>query len=222
MNPDVLVPIIVVAGFIALVGGVIFLGKWLDRRRTEAMQQFARDKGLHFTGSNQDLWTLLSTFKLFGKGRNQELRNAMTGSRDLGQVHLADYRYLTGSGKHKQMHHFTIAALRTSGRAAPAFFCRKQLRFLDALGAMLGGQDINFDDDPEFSKRYVLQTSDDEQRVRHFFSPRLRESLVALAGKNPQVEVQDDVLLLHFGRQLKPRELEGLLTDVINLRRNWS
>ncbi len=220
MEPAV---IIIIVGVVAFIGGLIWLVFWLEKKRTEFMQNYAREKGFTFTGKDQQLWQLLETFKLFDKGHSRELRNAMAGPKDVGQVHFADYRYTTGSGKNRTTHEQTIIVVRTPGRAAPPFFARRQNRFFDAIGKMLGGQDINFDDDPAFSKAYVLQTSGDEQQLRHFFSPRLRETLVGLSGKSPQVEVKDDTLLIHFGRRLKKVEdLDALMADAVNLRRTWN
>ena len=45
-------------------------------------------------------------------------------------------------------------------------FVRRAL--FDALGKLFGGQDINFDEDEAFSSAWVLQTTDDEARVRSF------------------------------------------------------
>ena len=50
------------------------------------------------------------------------------------------------------------------------------LALFDALGKMFGGQDINFDDDPDFSKAYVLQTNGDEERLRQFMNSKLRSA----------------------------------------------
>lgn len=215
--------VVVVIGAVGLVGGLVYLVYWLEKKRTEFMQEYAQARGFTFLGVDRELWALLDGFKLFSQGHSRELKNAMRGVKAFGEVHLADYTYVTGSGKHRTTHQQTIAVVRTPGRAAPHFFARRQNAFFDALGKMFGGQDINFDDDPDFSKAYVLQTAGDEQQLRNFMSPRLREALTALAPKKPSLEASGELLLVHFGRRLKkPEELDALLLDTSNVRHNWS
>lgn len=216
-------PVVLVVGVVGLIGGLIWLAYWLEKKRTEFMQGYAESKGLTFLGANQELWKQLETFKLFGQGHSRKLRNAMRGLKEVGEVHVADYKYVTGSGKHQQTHEQTIVVVRTPGRAAPHFFARRQNAFFDAIGKVFGGQDINFDDDPEFSKAWVLQTAGDERLLRNFMSPQLRETLTRLANKKPQLEASGELLLLHFSRRLKKHEdLDGLLADATNVRRHWS
>ena len=81
---------------------------------------------------------------------------------------------------------------------------------------------INFDDDETFSKAYVLQTSGDENQLRQFMSPRLRETFNRLADKNLILEVNGDVMVIHQGRRLKPEQVSELIADAVNIRRNWS
>jgi hypothetical protein len=215
--------VVLVVGVIGLIGGLIYLSIWLEKKRTEFMQGYAQNKGFTFLGANHELWQQLETFKLFSQGHSRELKNAMRGVKEVGEVHVADYTYVTGSGKHRQVHHQTIVVVRTPGRAAPHFFARRQNSFFDALGKMFGGQDINFEDDPAFSKAFVLQTAGDEQLLRNFMSPRLREALTGLSNKKPQLEASGELLLVHFSRRLKKHDdIDALLSDTTNVRRNWS
>ena len=120
------------------------------------------------------------------------------------------------------MHRQTICVLKTPGRLAPHFFVRRQRALFDALGKAFGGQDINFDDDVPFSKAYVLQTTGDEQQLRGFMTSALRETLNRMADRNIMMEVVGDTLVLHHGRRLKPEQLEALVADAVNIRRQWS
>ena len=108
-------PVVLVVGVVGLIGGLIWLAYWLEKKRTEFMQGYAESKGLTFLGANQELWKQLETFKLFGQGHSRKLRNAMRGLKEVGEVHVADYKYVTGSGKHQQTHEQTIVVVRTPG-----------------------------------------------------------------------------------------------------------
>lgn len=212
-----------IIGIVTLVVGLAALWWWLEKKRTEDMQAYAEARGYAFEGEDHSLRGELMRFKLFTLGHSAQVKNAMRGVKELGAVHICDYQYTTGSGKHKTTHDQTIAVLHTPGRRAPHFFVRRQSRFFDALGRLFGGQDINFDDDPEFSSAFVLQTSGDEQQLRHFMSPALREALTRLKHTNLVLEVTGDAMLLHRGKRLGSGEdLDALYADAVNIRRQWS
>lgn len=215
-------PVLAIGGMIALVGGIVWLAWYMEKKRREAMEAYAQTHGYQFEASAQQLIDELSMFKLFNQGRARTAKNLMRGSKDVGSIRICDYQFTTGSGKHQQVHHQTICVLKTPGRQAPHFFLRRQRALFDALGKVFGGQDINFDDDPAFSKAYVLQCSGDENQLRGFMSPGLRDSLTRLAEHNLVMEVVGDTMVLHQGRRLKPEQLEGLVAHAVNIRRQWS
>lgn len=215
-------PVLAIGGLVLLVGGIGYLVWLMDKKRTEAMTAWAQAHGFVFEGPQPQLVQELSHFKLFNQGRSRTVKNLMRGSKEIGTVRVCDYQFTTGSGKHQTVHHQTVCIVNTPGRGAPHFFLRKQNRFFDALGKMFGGQDINFDDDETFSKAFVLQTGDDEQQLRHFMAPRLREGLIRMADKSPVMEVSGDVMVFHFGKRLKPEQVDALVADAVNARRLWA
>ncbi len=215
-------PVVAIGGVVALIGGIVYLAWLFEKKRTEAMTAYAQAHGYVFEGKQPELVAQLSAFKLFSQGRARTVKNLLRGAKDTGAVRICDYQYTTGSGKHQQVHQQTICVLQTPGRQAPHFFCRRQRALFDALGKVFGGQDINFEDDPVFSKTYVLQTSSDEAQLRNFMNPGLRDTLNKMADKNVVLEVVGDTLVLHQGKRLKTEQLDALVADAINLRRHWS
>ena len=215
-------PILAVGGVVGLIAGIVYLAWLMEKKRTEAMTAFAQSHGYVFEGATPQMIDELTAFKLFNQGRARTAKNTMRGAKDTGAIRICDYQFTTGSGKHQQVHQQTIVVLKTPGRQAPHFFLRRQRALFDALGKVFGGQDINFDDDPTFSKAYVLQTNGDEQQLRGFMSPGLRDALSKMVDKNILMEVVGDTLIMHQGRRLKPDQLEGLIADAINIRRQWS
>lgn len=208
-----------VIGFIAIVGYLAYLS---DKKRTEALQQYAQSHGLVFEGQMTDLDQWVLHFKLFNQGRSRTFRNVMRGAKDRAALGLGDYRYTTGSGKHSTTHHQTFCVVRHPGLKVPHFFLRRQVALFDAIGKMFGGQDLNFDDDPAFSKAFVLQTIESEQEVRRYFNERARAHFTALAARNVQVEGMGDTLLLHYGKRLDVKELDALVADAVNTARLWT
>lgn len=210
-------------GVAAFIGLLIWFAWWLEKKRTEKMEAFAQSRGFAFEGEAHSIGNQLYEFKLFNQGHSATVKNAMRGAKEVGAIHVCDYQYVTGSGKNRHTHHQTIAVVHTPGRNAPHFFVRRQNRFFDAVGKLFGGQDINFDDDPEFSKTWVLQTSGDEGSLRHFMSSRLREHLTRVADRNFVLEVSGEYMLIHQSKRLKKEEdIDALLADAVNIRRLWS
>lgn len=216
-----LLPVVMIGGFVALIGGIIYIAWLVEKKRTEAMTAWAQSHGFQFEGERPQLIQELNQFKLFNQGHSKRVRNLMRGAKDIGSVRLVDYQYTTGSGKHRTVWNQTVCVLTTPGKNAPHFFCRRQRALFDSLGKLFGGQDINFDDDPTFSKAFVLQTAGDEQQLRHFMSPRVREALSRLAGKNIVLEVVGETMVFHLGKRMKPEDLDTLMADAINVRRTW-
>ncbi|MGV3619520.1 MAG: hypothetical protein ACO1OB_01815 [Archangium sp.] len=212
-----------VVGIVLFVVFIFLAAQYIEKKRREKMQAYAEARGFAFEGEAYSFAGELNDFKLFNQGHSTRVKNAMHGVKDVGAVHICDYQYTTGSGKNRHTHHQTIAVVRTPGRRAPHFFLRRQNRFFDALGKLFGGQDINFEEDPDFSKTYVLQTSGDEELLRRFFSPALREVLTRLADRNFVIEVNGESMLIHRARQLSNHEdIDALLSDATNIRRHWA
>ncbi len=215
-------PILVVGGGLALLGGVVVLSWLHEEKRSEAFLRYAAQRGWTFERNGLGRMDEVSSFKLFSRGRERRLTNVVFGPQDGVTVSVGDYRYTVDRGRSARTHHQTLCVVRVPGLDLPHFFVRRQVMLVDDLGKLLGGQDLNFEEDPDFSKAWVLQTEGDEHHVRRVFHPRARMAFTAgLAGKSPEVEAHGDALLLHFGRRLGVDELDGLIADAVNLARCW-
>lgn len=213
---------LLVGGALGLIGLIVAAAWYFDKKRTEAFEAYAQQRGYAFEGRASDLMRLVSGFKLTTQGRSKEFKNAMRGAKDRAQVFLADYKYVTGGGKSTTTHRQTVCVVRYPGLRLPHFFVRRQLPLFDAVGKLFGGQDINFDDDPDFSKAFVLQSDEGDGEVRRYFNERARAHFVGLASKYVQVEGDGEVLLVHLGRPLKVDQLDALVADAVNTARLWA
>jgi hypothetical protein len=210
--------VIGIAAIIGLLVGLILLMNYLDKKRTEAVHAFAQAHGYTVDPDFGGFLASLQAFKLFNLGRSRRLKNLIRTNRGDLSISLADYTYVTGSGKNQNTHIQTVCAVQTSGSRLPHFFLRRQVALFDALGKLFGGQDINFVEDPAFSKAYVLQSMEGENEARRLFQDPVRQAFTALAGKNLQCEGREGTLLLHFGTRLKPERLAELADDAVKLR----
>lgn len=218
-----ILPVLVFGGIIVAVIAAIGLSIWFEKKRTEGWQTAADELGYQFIGkTSPGSLPNVGRFKVFNKGSSRKVRNAISGSEGATEITLADYSYTTGSGKNRTTHSQTLCLLQSAEFSVPHCFLRPEVKLFDFLGKMFGGQDINFDDDPEFSKAFVLQ-GDDEAAVRELFQPKVRDFFVANKAKGWQFEASGDAVCFHNGRRIKPAEASSLLADgleVVNLLRS--
>jgi hypothetical protein len=208
--------ILVVLGLVGLTAFFVWLAWFQSKRRREAWMAAALELDLRYQREDPGLITRHSTFKLFSLGHSKRARNVLSGSVHGGQVSLADYQYVTGHGKQRTVHSQTLCILTSPRLALPHFFLRRQRAVWDLLGKLFGGQDLNFDEDPAFSKAFVLQGAD-EAAVRAKFQPGLRMSLMRYEGKSFQLEGRGDTLLFHEGRHQDPAKAREVLERALEL-----
>ncbi|MBW2459465.1 MAG: hypothetical protein JRI68_33540, partial [Deltaproteobacteria bacterium] len=77
---------------------------------------------------------------------------------------------------------------------------------------------IDYDEDPEFSKAFVLQ-GEVEIATRKLFDREVRRRMMRLEGSRLQVEADKDRLLIHEGWFIKPSEVQRLLVKAIGIHR---
>jgi hypothetical protein len=203
--------IFVILGLVALLGVVWAASVAVERKRREAMAAKGLEMGLQFSEDAPYFVESMPHFKLFGRGRRRKACNLLSGSQFGVDVSLADYQYTVSSGKNSHTHRQTICLLRASGVQLPQCFLRREVALLDAIGQRFGGQDIDFPEDPDFSKAFVLQGADPEATRRLFGGAVRNYLLMCFGGTKLELEAGVDALVLHRGVRVKPEELRDLL-----------
>lgn len=115
---------------------------------------------------------------LFGRGRDHQFQNILSGQRDDSRVSVFDYSFLEGGGRRAYRYAQRVATFSRSGAYLPCF----ELRPADTLHKgwnALAHKNIRFDSHPEFSRRYVLKGAL-EDKVRALFTPGLLSFLDTL------------------------------------------
>ncbi|MGV3620962.1 MAG: hypothetical protein ACO1OB_09095 [Archangium sp.] len=210
-----------VIGFVVVAVIVVVLvlrSRREDDSRAAVMKRWGRSHGFTFEANDTALAGSLKGFRLMANG------GAVSNVLRAEKVEFFDFEYTTaGIGNDPGRTHLrTVVAMHGDGRA-PHFFLRRQHAVLDALGTQLGGQDVNFEDDPAFSEKFVLQTRSDVAALRAFFTPEVRAAFTSLKNRDLVIEGRDGVLLVHQGKRLeKPNELDALFEDATSLRTSWS
>ncbi len=214
-----LFPILVVVlftGFGAFIVIAVVLGFVGERRRKEQWQQAARMLSLPFLGNDNDLLPRFGQMKLFQQGSNRQFLNAIVGDMGPVRVALSDFRYTTGSGKNRSTHHFTACIIQNDALDLPACYLRPERRWLDAIGSLFGGQDIDFEEDDLFSRKFVLQ-GESEAALRQLFDADVRAWFCNNSLPRMQFEARGNTLALHTGKRFPPDQSAELLQMALEI-----
>lgn len=158
-----------------IVAGTIFvLVRRHEKRRAEEMKRRGRVEGFTYEEKSPDLLEAgFAGLHLFKQGHRKRARNVLRGTVGGLDAIVFDYHYTTGGGQHSSHHQQTVVALALPESSPPEFELRPEHVF-HKIGSAFGYQDLNFDANPEFSKRYVLRGPDESALRRHFARPLLR------------------------------------------------
>ena len=219
--------ILFVAG---LITGIILLVRHQEKVRREALQEFADSLGLEFHAKGHSkIQSRIAGFKLFNQGDSRKMKNVICGETEVVNVAIFDYQYSTGAGNSRSTHSQTVVAMEARELEIPAFTMRPE-HFFDRLGSMLGFQDIDFEDHPEFSKMFVLK-GENETQIRDFFDRPLLDFFATRKGISfegtaspgekaeefsPAIGQQERTgRFIYFkgGKPVKPEELRDLLNQ---------
>ena len=202
--------LLVNGGWIALVVIGCLIGWSVRRRRAEQrtsdLRETAEELDLEFhADGDESLTGRLSGFPIMNIGRKKKLFNLSVAATPEVTLFLFDYSYITGHGKSKRVRRQSVAVAESTDLLFPEFHLRPERR-LDAIGSLLGRQDIDFDDHPEFSSTFVLK-SDVEQETRDFFDPELLDFF----SSQPDISFEaapDRFVFFRRWKQIKPQTQE--------------
>ena len=210
-------------GAVALIViGIVVLAIRAEKKRTEHWRAVAERNGYEFR-PRDDSETSGLPFGLFNKGHSRQNRNVMSWYSGSTRVALSDYRYTISTGKSSTTVRRAVVLIREESLDLPRFSLRREHGVLDWIGEKFGVQDIDFPEDEQFSKSFVLKGDQDILRSR--FGPDLRAYLVQHIKGFGVLEGSGSVLMIERGKSLKPdqhHEFVQLATDVhAMLSRSW-
>ncbi len=213
MNSHDVIPFIMFGGFFVLMAIIITASVRYAKKRTRELTEIAQQIGFRFVGKNWSGPSLSSPPKISLLQRTRgRFNNVMTGSSGGLQISLFDYTYPMGKSSVTQ----TLATF-SQDQQLPPFALRPE-NFLDRIGDAIVHNDIDFDSNPEFSKRYLLK-SPDEAGTRRLFTPSLLTYLEqfqtnwCIEGTGPTL------LVYHGGRPMSPSDLPAFLEETSRIAR---
>ncbi len=211
---DPVIPII--AGLALVAGIIIWVVVMIDKKRTAAWEGISQRLGAGFTPKGSTLSSDFP-FQLFNTGSGRKMKNHLQWEAEGVTVNLADYQYTvhtnTGRNRSSKTYRQTICILEKEGLDLPTTFMRRQMVLLDWVGGKFGAQDINFEEDPEFSKAFVLKG--DEVRTPQIVGPELRQHLLQNRKAFKTVEMYGNAIMVNFGKRRNPEEYGDLVALVM-------
>ncbi|NQU98942.1 hypothetical protein HQ533_05755 [Candidatus Woesearchaeota archaeon] len=201
-------PFLFVLVIIALVFGLAY---YFDKKRRQAMSEEAVRIGFSFEPKGDDGFVeKLLVFKSFKKGHRHRAKNVLKGRRNSLSWSIFDYRYSVGYGKHSRTYNQTVAMVNL-GIMAPSFYLTKG-SFLHKLGSTFGYRDIDFESNPEFSKKYYL-SGQDEQAIRKLFSSNILNFFGSVEVKFTVEAEGDKLVVFRPNKKVKPVEIDDYIQD---------
>ncbi len=160
---------------VAAIGlGVFLYGMFAEKKRREAIQAMAESLGLEYAAtlpsSDQPLF---SDYQLASQGRGRKTSNVIVADSGELRMILFDYQYTTGSGKNSSTHRQSVVLVSSPSLRLPEFRLAPE-GFFQRVAEFFGSKDIDFEEDAEFSKRYLLQ-GPVEKAIREFFDAGRRK-----------------------------------------------
>lgn len=183
---------------VLVVGVVAYLLALSAKKRREALRGVAQQLGLRFDPDPDHSIHRAFHHSLFEKGRSRTATNNIYGSMTLAghsvEIRMADYQYVTGSGKNRRTHRLSFACFLLPFTNTPDLLIRQE-RFGDKILGGIGFDDIDFESE-EFSRRFWVK-SGDKRYAYDVIHPGMMEFL--LENPTPRVEIVNDVCLLQEG-----------------------
>lgn len=196
--------------FVLIIGAIvvvcIILALQAQKKRREAMVQVAQTLGLTYLEQDSDYKdSEYNNIKLFNEGHSRKAYNVIGGKKENYGVDIFDYKYVTGSGKNRHIHYYSVCILIIPQRFKSLYVRREN--FLDKIAGAIGFDDIDFES-KEFSSRYYVK-SDDRKFAYDIIHPQMIEFLLRIP-QVPFIEINGRHLAFYVSGKIKPEAYIGL------------
>lgn len=199
---------------IALLGGFFVTGH-LEKKRRQRVIDLAKELELELNWELPDTERIaLQRFEVARKGRNQRTSLSLLADNGMTRICLFDYSFVTGSGKNQTTHHWVVSLCSDERIAAPEIQLKPET-LLSRIGSLVGFQDIDIPEAPEFSKAFVVQGTD-EERIRKYLTPVRRDAFL-LEPKQTYALDQNHLLVIRERRKLDAQHIKPLLSESLKL-----
>jgi hypothetical protein len=215
MTPAVALVIGIAVAVLVLV--LVLVNRKMERERTEALRQLAETAGLTFD-PRSDVAALQArgSLQLFARGHSKRVTNVMRGRLDGQEIAVFDYQFTTGSGKNAHTTHETVVMLPAANGSLPDLQLAPE-NFITRIGESFGYQDIDFDSNPEFSRKYVVK-GPDAAAIRARLYPNATSYFGEHEGWTVEV-LSGSVGIYRANRRPKAEEMRAFIEEALGAAR---
>ncbi|UCF09510.1 MAG: hypothetical protein JSW65_05445 [Candidatus Bipolaricaulota bacterium] len=137
---------------------VVVLLIWLGAKRRKELAAWATSRGLAFRpAKDAGFDERYRDFTCLRRGHSRWAQNIMSGDWEGHAVTAFDYRYVTGHGKNRSVHHFSAAIVASEIPLKPLKIRPEGL--FDRVTEFFGADDIDFES-AEFSREFHVKSVD--------------------------------------------------------------
>lgn len=210
-----IVNLMIVGMGILLVAGILSLKRIRALRRMREMRALAGRMGWSFEAAPPlDIIADRHRLGLFGVRMHQRMGNHLSGVVGEYRVAVFDLEYSTTDGEGARGWEQTVVHVQSTRLRLPAFALRPE-RVFHRNGDRVGGGDIDFAEDPEFSREYQLR-GPDEDAVRGTFGAEVRAAVHRRPGRSVDA-AGSDLLIWRRAELARPADVAVLVQAAVDL-----
>jgi hypothetical protein len=188
-----LIALIICLGPLAL----IYLGHtYLEKWRRKALERVARRLGMSFSAElPEGIRSRLLQAGFFQRSGARFYNSMFKRLNDGTEIAIFDYSWK--ASRRRREYYFSVFWAYCEDLRLPHFRLHPEVPLFHDVAKAFGMQDINFENHPDFSRRYLLR-GEDEAKIRLRFHPRFPQllgaasSLLCAEGSGPQLVVWRD------------------------------
>jgi len=189
--------VLILLGLLAL---VVYLGDYLEKKRREALEQVARSLGMSFSAELPEgirSRLLQAGFELFQRSGARFYNSMFKRLNDGTEIAIFDYSWKASRRRRRERgYYFSVFWAYCEDLRLPHFRLHPEVPLFHDVAKAFGMQDINFENHPDFSRRYLLR-GEDEAKIRLRFHPSFLNFLeqhppCCAEGSGPQLIVWRD------------------------------
>ena len=209
-------PFVFMGVALALVAGIVIWQIRADRQRTELLRTVAQTMGFSYeeTFDADALTQLAGAMPVMNRGHSRKIQRMMRGKLADRDAAIFDYRFTTGGGKSSHTHLQTVVLFPDPVTGLPDFELSPE-NFLHRVAEAFGYQDLDFPENEEFSKLYLLR-GPDEPAIRKLF----RSDVLAFLGGAPRWHVQTHggrLAIFREGKFTQPADMPSYAAEALRI-----
>ncbi|MGY3170560.1 hypothetical protein ACVW0R_002640 [Thermostichus sp. MS-CIW-15] len=190
--------VLILLGLLAL---VVYLADYLEKKRREALEQVARSLGMSFSAELPEgirSRLLQAGFELFQRSGARFYNSMFKRLNDGTEIAIFDYSWKASRRRRRREreYYFSVFWAYCEDLRLPHFRLHPEVPLFHDVAKAFGMQDINFENHPDFSRRYLLRGEDEAKirlRFHHSFLNFLEQHPPCYAeGFGPQLVIWRD------------------------------